>query len=1000
MADQSQWQVELAGHGRHRVEVELRVPVTAKPARKALTLAIPEAASTSLELDFPGHESDIVIGTNELFGTQDLPGGKGTRLTAHLRPRSRIDVSWTSEADSGGPNAPLLTAQGEIAVEIDPEQMRTRSSWAIGCVRGMTRTLEIRVDDQDEVTEVRLDDRGPEAGIAGLRVAGRLSIPLGDPLRPGAQRRLVLKTRRSFAKVATGRMVLGGFPVINAREQYGFIGITQGPNLWISPARSQGLRQIEPSKLPSELRARPSTSLAFEFLDQPFLLHLDVAAAPPVVRAQSRSLLRIDPDRARSETTLELQWVGAPLFAVELGLGPGLQLVAVGPPEVVEGFSVTPDSPREGRADPDRPAARRLRIRLTPTARDQNKVTLLLEGQQRIPRDGPVELGLFAPEQPTSVRAAFSLVGDRSLALELDDDSGRITRSSDPSAPVRAPSLERLAGPARAELSPAPLELVSSGNPRSLPIRITRHARSLAQETVLSAQVSRRSVDLVQRTTFSVRHGTLESLEVRVPAAMADRWELDREIINREELSRQPDGAKSYRLVFDRPVLDRATLRFRCRLPIAPQLDPAIPRDVAVPGISFPEVPAGPIRVELAIGPEIVFQGQGPGWIPSPDDAQAERTGEAVVLAFSEGPDRQGRPFAFKALALESVVLPSLVVPRLLIKTVQGEETIRSRAWYWVETHGRVFTFALPQSARWLAARVDGRVAEQVDFDPKRSGYVLHFPADTGSRPVLVELEYQLSGRDAGPPWQAPRLLDGGLVLETLWEVRLPFEMTLVGVPRGWSDENEWYWDGNLWKRRPGKHGAALTDWLLGTMAPPAALGDLDETSPDDAHRFLFSRTGPPAALAVLVVPRAWTVVTCSGAALIVGFFTIFSRIRFRTVWAVLAGLALLTAVLVQPSAMFLAAQSAFIGVTLTLLGLVIQRLHDWMKSPVRPGREPGAPAPQTVTDSSLNRSEGVGSDDSTAIRVRVPSTIDFVPAPVAGPALPEDARSSILGRD
>ena len=82
------------------------------------------------------------------------------------------------------------------------------------------------------------------------------------------------------------------------------------------------------------------------------------------------------------------------------------------------------------------------------------------------------------------------------------------------------------------------------------------------------------------------------------------------------------------------------------------------------------------------------------------------------------------------------------------------------------------------------------------------------------------------------------------------------------------------------------------------------------------------------------------------------------------------------------------------------LLDRQVQRLHDWMRSPALSAREPAGVAPQTVTDSSLNRSEGVGSDDSTAIRVRVPSTIDFVPAPAAGPAPPEDARSSILGRD
>src|SRR5439155_25655677 len=103
---------------------------------------------------------------------------------------------------------------------------------------------------------------------------------------------------------------------------------------------------------------------------------------------------------------------------------------------------------------------------------------------------------------------------------------------------------------------------------------------------------------------------------------------------------------------------------------------------------------AGPIRVELALGPEIVFQGSGPGWIPDPDDAQSERSGPADVLTFSAGTSRRGRPFAFKMMALEPVPLPPLVAPRLLIKTIQGfEETIRSRARYWVETHGPVFPF-------------------------------------------------------------------------------------------------------------------------------------------------------------------------------------------------------------------------------------------------------------------------------------------------------------------
>jgi hypothetical protein len=1002
-AERTRWEVELAGRGGHRIEVGLRVPVRARPARQALSLAIPEAASTSLELDFSRHESDILIGANEDFGQSDLPDGKGTRLTARLTPRSQIDVSWTHEADAAEQSPPLLTAQGEIAIDIDSEQMRTSSSWVIRCVRGMSRTLEIQVDDQDEVTELRLDDQQTEAGIEGTR-GGRLTIRLGDPLRPGASpRRLVMKTRRSSSKAAGRRIAFGGFPLTNAREQSGFIGVTQSSNLWISPATAQGLRQVEPRGLPLDLRARPSTSLAFEFLDQPFLLHLDVEAAPPLVRARSWTVFQVGADRARNETTIELQWVGGRLSEVGLGIGPGLQVVSVGPREVVDAVVDRAGSPGEAPADPGRAAREReLKIRLKTPVRDQKTVTLQLEGSQRIPRDGPVKLGLFTPDGATAVHASFALAADRSLSLDLDDDSGRFTRSDDPSRPLPGPSPDRPGAAPRVEAGSPPLRLTSSDHSRSLPIRITRHRRSLAQETVLTAQVSRRSVDWLQQTTVTVRFGTVGSLEVRVPAAIADRWELlDREVLDREELGRGLDGTRRFRLSFDRPVLDKSTLRFRCRLPITPELDASAPREVALPRISLPDVPAGPTRVELTLGPEIVFRRSGPGWTRAASDAQAGRGGEAAVLPFTEAADTPGRPFVFQAMALEPVPLPPLVVPRLRIRTVQEfDEAIRSRAWYWVETHGPVFPFALPAGARWIAARVDGRVSEQVDYDPARSGYRLRFPADVGSRPALVELEYQVSSPDAGSRWQAPRLLDGALVLETLWEVRLPLDRTLVGVPRGWSDENEWYWDGNLWKRRPWRDGGALDRWMIGATAPGTVPDDFRQTSLDDSHRYLFSRAGEPAALGVWVVSRAWAVATCSGAALILGFFTIFSRIRLRTIWAVVAALALLAAVLLQPSVTLLGVQSAFIGVALTLLGMLIQALIERTKSPVIPGREPGSIAGTPLADSSRKQAASVGSDDSTAIRVRVPSTVDYAPSPLAGPPDEDEVRSSTLGRD
>ena len=871
---------------------------------------IPEAPSTSLELDFERREPDLIVGSNEVYGQADLADGKGARLSARLSPRSRIDVNWAIDEESGGRNPPLLTAQGDIAIDIDSEQMRTRSSWVIRCVRGMTRTLEVRVDDQDEVTELRLDDQQAGAGIEGGRGSSRLTIPLPEPLRPGAERRLVMQTRRSYARGPGRRIEFVGFPIVHARQQSGAIGVTQSANLWVAPASARGLRRIVPIFLPKELAERPGTSLAFEFLDQPFSLGLDVDASPPLVRSRSRTSFRLGADRARSETTIELQWVRGRPFEVELALGPGLEVVSVGPPSVVEAWNPTGGpsgaGPTTAAVEP-----RGLTIRLSPAVRDQSQVTLQLEGLQRLPREGPVKLGLFAPDETTAVSASFSIAADRGLTAELDDEATRSGRGVG-FVPV-VPDVGRVRSiPAAGVEAVGPaLSVEAVGSPRTVPIRLARHARTLRQESIVSAEVSRRSIDLLQKATFTVRHGTLAALLIRVPPAIVGRWKLrDRDVVDQEPLGRDPDGSMRYRLHFDRPIPDRATLEFDCQFPIDPILD-ASGREVEVPWITFPEAAEGPTRVELTPKLGIVFGDADPSWTRAAAAGPAGSGGGAAGRTYVEGPAGKGRPLRFRAMAMDAVRMPVLLVPRLLIRSSIGfDDTTRYRAWYWVETHGPAFPFSLPAGARIIAVRVGGRAAEQVDLEGTRDGtplYRLRLPADAASRPVLIELQYQLDAAASGSRWQAPRLLDDGLVLQTLWEARLPWDRTLLGVPGGWSDENEWYWGGNLWIRRPARDGSAVDQWLLGDGAPAAAVDDLRESNLDESQRLLFSRsTGRPGEstdMSAWTVSRAWLVAACSGATLLVGFLAIFSRIRFRTVWAIAAVVGLLAAAMLQPDA-------------------------------------------------------------------------------------------------
>ena len=224
-------------------EYEVRASVSIELARKRLIVAIPEAASTRLELDFAGRESDVIIGANEDFGHSDRGPGKGTRLTAHLSPRSKLEVSWLDNPETAAQAPPLLTAQGEIAIEIDAaavaDQVVVVDSLYSGCCAKPSFSL---VDENDEITELELDDQSLDDEIDRCEGPGKLLIPLADPLRAGATARLVFRTRRSIREIAFAADLVRGLSVLVCRaSSRDYIGITKSPDVWICSGGAAGI---------------------------------------------------------------------------------------------------------------------------------------------------------------------------------------------------------------------------------------------------------------------------------------------------------------------------------------------------------------------------------------------------------------------------------------------------------------------------------------------------------------------------------------------------------------------------------------------------------------------------------------------------------------------------------------------------------------------------------------------------------------------------------------
>ncbi|WP_406695456.1 hypothetical protein V5E97_30990 [Singulisphaera sp. Ch08] len=974
------WEVELSGQGEHRVQVDLKVRLRSTTEGRSLELGIPEAPSTQVELDVDQVVSDAQAGPVEPVNREPIRAGKGTRLSSHLSPRSRLDLGWRVEAEPGAQLSPLLSIQGDIAIDVDPGAFRARSSWEIKSVRGSMRSLELQLDPDDEVLEVTLDGRSIPAGIERDGKERRLSIPLTEPLRPGSTKRLSMTTQRKLPPQSSARLLFHGFPLSNAKEQFGAIGIAQSGNLVISPTVGRGLRRIDPrTELTDDLRTRPGTFLAYQFVDQPFDLELRIEPSPPLVTFDARTTISLGAGQARIDTWLGVETANGRLFDLNIALPRGLELESVGPPEMVESWQLSPE----------RDEGRIVTARLTFRAQEGNSFGLHLVGRQAVDATRPVALALFQPRESSLGGGRIAVLTERNLTVDLAERTEGSGRTESFRSARQEPPADWRWPPDRSSADNPSLWLRYDGTPATLPLRMVVHPRSVTHETSLVLQVGRRGVDGRQETEFAVHFGTLEHVDVEIPPELVNRWEIeDGDVASRTDLGPTPHGGRLFRLKLADEVTDRAKLTFRFRRPLTAELEPERRAEIDVSWLRFPLGETSPVRARVASDPGFRVEVIPGGWQRVAGEDVTASAG-ALPLQYrllSTKTESDTPPIRLSAVALTLTPLPSLIASRLWLRTVQGPENdLRTTAWFWVEAHESTLSVSLPREAVLSRVRVGGVPVDRKEQLPQSTGYPgyrFRFPSQAGSGPLLVALEYLVPATSAKHAWTPPRLLNG-IVQQTRWEVVVPSSREIVGVPSGWTDENQWYWDKYVWRRRPWKSTEDLASWASGSTSRTRGANGWDEDGRGDYHAYLFEHPGQPPDLRLLIATRGSLVALCSGPVLALGVLVVvYRRPRFRLLWSVLLALALAVSASAQPSLTLQVVQCAMVGVVFTLLAVVLQRIVD------RP--RPGATAVFGEPDnlgtaphggSSVNHTAGVGSDDSTAIRIRQVSTVDHAVA-------------------
>ena len=136
-----------------------------------------------------------------------------------------------------------------------------------------------------------------------------------------------MRTRRSLARSGARRISFAGFPVVGARADGIHRHHAEPEPLGWSGGGAGCTGSIRASC--RAIASRPATSLAFEFVEQPFLLDCRRIVSGQI-RGEARTILEVGSQQVRSETAIDMTWLGE-LFDVELGVGAGLEVVSVGP---------------------------------------------------------------------------------------------------------------------------------------------------------------------------------------------------------------------------------------------------------------------------------------------------------------------------------------------------------------------------------------------------------------------------------------------------------------------------------------------------------------------------------------------------------------------------------------------------------------------------------------------------------------------------------------------
>ncbi|NMC18812.1 MAG: hypothetical protein GYA33_00175 [Thermogutta sp.] len=886
------------------IRLEMLVPVEDLGNERGLSLSLPDAAVSRLQLDIP--ESPLLAanrGGSGVLQVVTLPEG-GSRLELiGLGPS--LKIAWQEDRSRQAEGGPVMEVDGETLVRFGAGKVSFDARLSIKTYGGPLERLMVKLPPECDLlsadgvsTTFRVVPGGPSNGAAGGKVvelAAERPTPGPLEIRLAAQR----PTPEGNSPVP-----LAGFEVLGAVRQTGRIGLVVPNDLLLLWGDSQGVRQIEPKLLAGGAEA----AFAFEFFGFPFDLSVTPVPRRSHVTVTPGYRLEVTASRANAEVNLSYEVRGAESssFAVELY---DWVLDEIVPASVI---------PPEGILEKDGVTSFSLQQRVM----GKLDVTLKLHRDHRADEQ-PLKLSLPSPRADVVVPAELVVIPATNVQWT--------PRMSE------CVGLASLASGGKSDGGKSAQLFRVQKNPAVLVADWQTHAQEVRAQISTHITVGANRADIDQQIRFQVAYEPrTQPWRLVVPAAVPAGGLsvlLDRRRISLDAPAAVPSGdsepaggadagaGAAQGTVIEIPlpaaVLGDSNVSLQYSIPL-PQDSTAKEGEWVLPLVQ--PLDATDVRQTLSLktDEDLSWRRVLPPWNRN-EDAVLAQDANGVSFFSAAGPVDSVRIAWIRSPAARMVA-----IDRAWIQTWLDPIGRQERAAFRFRTKLNNVELALPRGTRWEAVQVvlDGKPAQTSAPTPKGLIIPLEAPAD-GTRPVthLLEVWYELPRVDLG--WgrqrlEFPRLGPEAYGRNWYWELILPPTEHFLSVGQGWVAEYRWEWQGYGWVRRPSLSEAELEEWI-----GSAAEG---RQAPLRANRYLFSSLHPVDVSRVWIVRRTWLVMFCSGVVLALGLLWLYAPSVRRPWFAWLLLIGVLSIFAVRMDWGVLVAQAAAFGAGLAVLAWMLQR--------------------------------------------------------------------------